>query len=320
MSDNGLHLQGEDMKRSAMPILSSAGAQALQQYATGLQEIEDLHLTTIRGYLSDLRQFAAWCEATWAAGREQDQPFTPTALTTPLLTRYRTFLQTEQRLKPASVNRALISIKRYCAWAVVVGELARDPAKVVKLVRQETQAPRHLSDAEEEALLAAVAAIGTLRDRTIIVFLLHTGLRAGELCHLQPADVQLGRRSGSMQVLGKGNKQRVVPLNATVRVTLAEYLPTLPDDASVLFPSTKTGVAMTERALGHLIRKYAAHAHLVDLSPHDLRHRFGYRMAEVVPLHRLAQIMGHDSLDTTLRYVQGTQQDLQNEVEKIVWQ
>src|SRR5262249_31393049 len=130
---------------------------------------------------------------------------------------------------------------------------------------------------------------------------------------------QLGRRSGSIQVLGKGNKQRVVPLNVTVRAAFAEYLPTLPANATVLFPSSKTSVALTERALGHLIQKYATHAHLADLSPHDLRHRFGYRMAEVVPLHRLAQIMGHDSLDTTLRYVKGTQKDLQNEIEKIVW-
>lgn len=51
----------------------------------------------------------------------------------------------------------------------------------------------------------------------------------------------------------------------------------------------------------------------------DLRHRFGYRMAEVVPLHRLAQIMGHDSLDTTMLYIRGTKQDLQHDVEKIAW-
>jgi site-specific recombinase XerD len=51
-----------------------------------------------------------------------------------------------------------------------------------------------------------------------------------------------------------------------------------------------------------------------------LRHRFGYRMAERVPLHRLAQIMGHDSLDTTMLYVKGTQQDLQQAVETIAWE
>lgn len=57
-----------------------------------------------------------------------------------------------------------------------------------------------------------------------------------------------------------------------------------------------------------------------SLSPHDLRHRFGYRMAETVPLHRLAQIMGHDSLDTTMVYVRGTSEDLQRDVEHIAWQ
>ena len=56
-----------------------------------------------------------------------------------------------------------------------------------------------------------------------------------------------------------------------------------------------------------------------DVSPHDLRHRFGYRMAASVPLHRLAQLMGHDSLDTTMIYVQGTKADLQRDVEKIAW-
>ncbi len=60
-------------------------------------------------------------------------------------------------------------------------------------------------------------------------------------------------------------------------------------------------------------------ARLADVSPHDLRHRFGYRMAESVPLHRMAQIMGHDSLDTTMIYVRATAGDLQREVEEIAW-
>lgn len=61
---------------------------------------------------------------------------------------------------------------------------------------------------------------------------------------------------------------------------------------------------LTKRALSYIVKKYARLAKLIDVSPHDLRHRFGYRMAESVPLHRLAQIMGHDSLDTTKLYPQ----------------
>ena len=73
-----------------------------------------------------------------------------------------------------------------------------------------------------------------------------------------------------------------------------------------LFPSGKTKGALSERALGYIVKKYARRAMLPDVSPHDLRHRFGYRMAASIALHRLAQLMGHDSLDTTMLYVQAT--------------
>ena len=129
----------------------------------------------------------------------------------------------------------------------------------------------------------------------------------------------IGKHSGLLCVYGKHNKYREVPLNTTARAALTAYLSDLAGTALYLFPSAKTGQALTERALGHLIKKYARQARLSDVSPHDLRHRFGYRMAETVPLHRLAQMMGHDSLDTTLVYIPGTQKDLQLEVEKIAW-
>ncbi len=121
------------------------------------------------------------------------------------------------------------------------------------------------------------------------------------------------------QITGKRNKYRKVPLNATARLVLEEYLPTLPPDGAFLFPSGKTKQALSERALGYLVKKYASAAKLPDVRPHDLRHRFGYRMAGSVPLHRLAQIMGHDSLDTTKLYIQGTKHDLQQAVETIAW-
>ncbi len=85
------------------------------------------------------------------------------------------------------------------------------------------------------------------------------------------------------------------------------------------FPSGKTKDALSERALSYIVKKYALTAKLADVSPHDLRHRFGYLMAESVPLHRLAQIMGHDSLDTTRLYIQGTKHDLQQAVETMAW-
>ena len=303
-----------------MPTLSDVGQQAFERYGAYVREQVDLRPATVRNYLSDLRQFMAWCEATWMEGSESAPPFAPDAITTPLLTRYRAHLQHALHLKPASVNRSLISVKRYCAWAAAEGLIVRNPAAVVKPVGQGNATPRRLDDKEEEALVAAVTASGPARDRTMIVLMLHTGLRAGEICRVRRADVTLGKRSGVVRVTGKRNKYREVPLNGTARAALAEYLPALPaHGGEYLFPSGKTGQALTERALGHLIRRHAERARLHDVSPHDLRHRFGYRMAETVPLHRLAQLMGHDSLDTTMTYVRATRDDLQREVEKIAW-
>lgn len=307
------------MKRTAIPGLSPTGEQALATYQQWMREREDLTPASIRNYLSDLRQFMAWYElAEVKRGEDQQAVFSPHAITTPTLTRYRTFLQQHEQ-KPASINRALISVKRYFHWALSCQLVTIDPAAPVKLVGEEPTPPRHLSDQEEQALVAVVTKQGTLRDRTIILLLLHTGLRVGEVCQLKPSQITLGKRSGSLMVIGKRNKYREVPLNATARKLLEDYLPSLPAQASFVFLSEKTHKALSERALGYIIKKYAYFARISDLSPHDLRHRFGYRMAETVPLHRLAQIMGHDSLDTTKLYVQETTQDLQQAVETIAW-
>lgn len=306
------------MKRKAQPMLSTNGQQALDQYRQVLQQLEDLSPVTTRNYLSDLRQFIAWCEAYWNE-RQEERSFTPQAVAPALLIRYRECLQTSLGLKPSTVNRTLMSLKRYFAWTRKTQLIQSDPASPIKFVPKEAVPPRHLRDDEEEALVAAVNATGTLRDQTIIVLLLHTGLRAQELCSLTRQQLHLSKRNGTLRIMGKRKKVREVPLNATARLALHHYLETLLPEEQYLFPSEKTHRALTGRALGHLITKYAMQAQVIDLSPHDLRHRFGYRMAEVVPLHRLAQIMGHDSLDTTMLYIRGTKQDLQQDVEKIAW-
>jgi len=306
-------------KRSGMPNISRAGQRALERYLKHLSGAEDLSLPTLRNYGSDLRHFMAWCEASWSEGQAAMTAFAPAQVTTSTLTQYRSFLKTTLRLKPSSINRHLVSLKRYFAWAAETKLVTLDPARVVKLVPRVAQAPRHLSDREEHALVVAVTTAADLRDRTIILLLLHTGLRARELCRLQRDHLSIGQRSGLLKVYGKGNKYREVPLNATARTALQAYFAQHKSESHYLFPSGKTGGALTERALGHLIKKYATQAKLPDVSPHNLRHRFGYRMAEAVPLHRLAQIMGHNSLDTTMIYIRATQSDLQKEVEKIAW-
>lgn len=293
------------MKRSAQINVSVDGQQAVDEYLCYLSDEQDLSADTRRNYRSDLRHFAAWCEASWIDGQEGTVAFGPTMIATPTLTQYRTYLQSVLKLRPATINRHLVSLKRYFAWTVDTGLLQRDPAEVVKLVPLVTQPPRQLTDQEENALVAAVMTYGTLRDRTLLLLALHAGLRAEELCRVQRSHLSMGKRSGHVAVYGKRNKYREVPLNSTARAALEEYLPTLQTGIAWLFVSKKHSrlpdgskqvEPITERALGYIIAKYASLAKVKDVSPHDLRHRFGYRMAKTVPLHRLAQIMGHDSL------------------------
>ncbi len=236
-------------------------------------------------------------------------------------------MRTVLGLKPATINRRLVTLKRYFGWAWERELAPSDPARPVKLVPSVPKAPRHLDDKEEAALLAAVTRYGTPRDRALLITALHTGLRAEELCGLRREHVRINKRSGHLEAYGKRNKHRMVPLNSTARETLEEHMKTLPPDCPWLFPSRK-GIAdgegrglapITPRALSYIVSRYASLARVQDVSPHDLRHRFGYRMAERVPLHRLAQIMGHDSLDTTMIYVRGTGADLQAAVEEIAW-
>ncbi len=313
-------------KRAAKPGLSGEGEKQVESYGIYLRDEQDLALDTVRNYLSDIRQFASFCEATWSEGEETGEPFAPAGVTTPTITLYRSHLKNVLELKPASINRHLVSIKRYFGWANDEGMVSRDPAKAVKLVPRVVPPPRHIGDKEEAALVAAVERYGSARDRTLIVLVLHTGLRAEELCGLKPSHVKLAKRSGRLEVWGKRGKYREVPLNSTAREALSEWIAELPEGAPCLFPSRKRATSgdgelkpISDRALGYVVAKYAALAKVEDVSPHDLRHRFGYEMAKRVPLHRLAQIMGHDSLDTTTVYVRGTQGDLQRAVEERAW-
>jgi integrase/recombinase XerD len=304
------------MKRQAMPQLSSSGELASAEYKQALLEQEDLAPASIRNYLSDICHFIAWYEQQMTF---EVHSFAPQMITTPALTRYCAYLQADQRQRPVSVNHSLVNLKLYFSWATQKQLITYDPSTPVKLVGQEEGAPRHLDDWKKQALVAAVTKEGMLRDRVLIVLLLHTGLRAREVCQLRQDQVKLGKRSGTLEVIGMRNKHREVPLNATARKVLEEYLSTIPPYTVFLFPSSKTKKTLSERAFGYIVKRYADGAKLVDVSPHDLCHRFGYRMAESVPLYRLAQIMGYDSLDTTRLYLQGTKHDLRQAVETIEW-
>lgn len=300
--------------RSAKPDLSALAQKAYQEYEHYLTTELDLRPATVRNYLSDVQQFMAWFE------KQHDQSFTLDAVATPTLTAYRDYLKHDLKRKPTTINRYLVSLKRYFSWASQTEQIQRNPADPVKLVNETTTAPEQISDTQETKLMAAVERENNQRDITLITLMLHTGLRVSEVCNLKWEHVVLQPRSGYLKIRGKRRKYREVPLNSTARKTLSELqFEQNPEADDVVFVSVKTKGKLTQRAIGFIVKKYANRAE-IDIHPHDLRHRFGYRMAKSTPLHRLAQIMGHDSLDTTMIYVKATQYDLQQEVEDIAWE
>ena len=300
--------------RSAKPDLSTAAQQAYDDYEHYLTTELDLRPATVRNYLSDLQQFMAWFE------QEHEQLFALEAVATPTLTTYRDYLQHKLQRKASSINRYLVSLKRYFLWASQTEQIQRNPAAPIKLVQETATSPKKMSTTQEKKLMAAVQHENKQRDITLITLMLHTGLRVSEVCSLKWEHVLLQARSGYLKLWGKRQKYREVPLNSTARKTLHDLRREQQSQPHVLvFVSEKSKDMLTPRAIGFILKKYAQREGL-DIHPHDLRHRFGYRMAKSTPLHRLAQIMGHDSLDTTMIYVQATQQDLQQDVEAIAWE
>jgi len=300
--------------REAIEV-SEPGGQMIKNFIHVLATHTNLSPKTLREYASDLKHFVAWFEATDRT--DEGVAFRIEDADTPTLIRYREAMQETMELKPATINRRLITLKRLFDWAVSEARMDHDPSKPVKLVPEEKAIPRQMTDQEEAALLAATEQHGSLRDQTIVFVMLHTGLRPMEVCDLIPDDIHIDEHSGYLTVrAGLRNKSREVPLNAACRAVLKNYLAQLPLDASYLFASEKTGARLTERALRHLIHKYMKAALIEGLRAHDLRHRFGYVMAADTELHRLSQIMGHDRLNSTMIYVKTTGAELQGEAEK----
>jgi len=116
----------------------------------------------------------------------------------------------------------------------------------------------------------------------------------------------------------KGAEGAANALRPLARV-LEEYISALPSHTVFLFPLEKTKGALSERMLGDRVKNYAPGAKLAAISPQDLCHRFGSRMAESVALYQLAPIMGHDSSNTTKLYVQGTKHDVQQATRTFAW-
>ena len=179
-------------------------------------------------------------------------------------------------------------------------------------------ASKWLAKRGQYALLRAAQETARKRDLALITLMLHAGLRVSEVANLKVGDVRISQRKGSVTVRGgKGNKFRQVPLNVHARKAIQAYLGEWPEmDGDHLFMG-QGGEPLRSSGIYYLVKRYAYDARLEEVTPHTLRHTFGRNLVDVgVPLDRVAQLLGHESVDTTRIYTTPSEQDLQREVEK----
>ncbi|MEW5932631.1 MAG: tyrosine-type recombinase/integrase [Bacillota bacterium] len=268
---------------------------------------------TVRSYVGHVRRFAEWYEQSVGG-------FDPTAVTPLDVAEYRRWLQ-DRGSKPATVNLVLVALSRFFAWAADGGACSLNPAAGVKRVPEQVPGPRWLDRKGVGALMRAVMRYGTVRDRVLIMLLLHTGLRVSEACSLRVDDVELRERSGWLRVRhGKGGKYREEPLNVTVRRVLKECLDSHRPGGDWLF-TNRYGERLNERSTERMVRKYARLAGLDRVTVHTLRHTFCKMLVDAgESLDRVAALAGHASLNTTARYTKPSFTDLEKAVGKLAWE
>ena len=209
----------------------------------------------------------------------------------------------------ATANRRLAVLRRFYRWAIREGRVATDPTTRLKGARPPPRFPKALSEQQVEALLRAPdieSALG-LRDRAMLELLYATGLRVSELVGLTVT--QLSLNEGLVRVLGKGGKERIVPLGEEARHFVERYLKQ--SRGAILGERVADAVFVTRRASSMsrqmfwlLIKRYAARAQIdAPLSPHGLRHAFATHLLNHGADLRVVQLLlGHADISTTQIY------------------
>ena len=274
--------------------------QSIAAYLRHLEVERRLAAHTLEAYARDLARLARFA----AARRTRVEALTRTAL--------ETFVRDAMAsgISPASVARLVAAVRGFYRFLRTTERVAENPAEDLRAPRTFTSLPRFLAAEEVDALLAApdVSTARGLRDRTLIEVLYATGLRVSELVGLRLPDVRLSE--GLIQCLGKGRKQRVVPLGdeaaAWIRRYVAEARPVLAKgrESVWLFLNARDARALSRSGFWKILKAYGRRAALRSrLSPHVIRHSFATHLLERgADLRTIQTMLGHADLSTTQIY------------------
>jgi len=273
----------------------------LDEFCDNLWLEDGLSRNTLESYRRDLNKFAAWLEAQRGATLPQ--------ATHADVQGYLADLFMVQKAKASSTGRNVSSLKRLFRYLLRQGKIERDPTLQIDTPKLPRTLPKTLTEQDVERLLAAPdtqTPLG-LRDRTMFEVLYATGLRVSELVTLRIAQVSMDM--GVVRVMGKGNKERLVPLGEEALDWLRSYLT---DGRGVLLSGkisddlfvTARGGGMTRQMFWYLIKKHAKQGGLnKPLSPHTLRHAFAtHLLNHGADLRVVQMLLGHADISTTQIY------------------
>jgi integrase/recombinase XerD len=260
----------------------------LDAFCDALWLEDGLSKNTIASYRSDLEQFVRFLKGRSATQATEVDLFA--------------FLAASKG-RASSAARRVSTLKRFYRYCLRERHVAADPTLKLDPPKRAPRFPRTLSETDVEALLAAPDAATPLglRDRAMLETLYATGLRVSELVALRIVEVNLD--AGVVRVMGKGAKERLVPLGEEAVDWISRYLRQRKRSASALF-LTDRGAGMTRQAFWHLIRRYGARAIPgKKLSPHVLRHAFATHLINHGADLRVVQmLLGHADISTTQIY------------------
>ncbi len=268
----------------------------IRRFTDALWLEEGLSDNTIKAYGSDLKQFAAWL-------RKPLHQATPECVSRYLSQRF------HQGASSRTSARILSSLRKFYDYLVRERLIAENPCAGIDSPYLGRSLPQFLSESQVEALLAAPDTSRPLglRDRAMLEMMYAAGLRVSELVVLRFR--QLDSQRGLVRLLGKGNKERLVPLGEEALDRLEDYFvhgrpQLLGARRSDYVFVTRRGGPMTRQAFWQLIKRYARQANIdKPLSPHTLRHAFAtHLLNNGADLRVVQMLLGHSSLSTTQIY------------------